>query len=191
MWGLGCLVWESYNGPLRNRTSLKEINNVRIRHSLSTNGGFYIKSIFDNVLDSEIGGTVILWISRRKSVESTESSRYNNEMPETRWILQEWFGRHVAVPRRNPNQRQGWKIAFFQFNDCATRQFSTARLQVRYLIDLFGGAKFTVTIFMNTFREKILPQLITAYEYGDAGSAILPPMFKVGFNWHNWSFHLS
>lgn len=28
-------------------------------------------------------------------------------------------------------------------------------------------------------RHKILPQLITAYEYGDAGSAILPPMFKV------------
>lgn len=28
-------------------------------------------------------------------------------------------------------------------------------------------------------RDKILPQLITAYEYGDAGSAILPPMFKV------------
>lgn len=29
MWGLGCLVWESYNGPLRNRLNLKEINNVR------------------------------------------------------------------------------------------------------------------------------------------------------------------
>lgn len=29
------------------------------------------------------------------------------------------------------------------------------------------------------FRHKILPQLITAYEYGDAGSAVLAPMFKV------------
>lgn len=28
MWGLGCLVWESYNGPLRNRANLKDINNV-------------------------------------------------------------------------------------------------------------------------------------------------------------------
>lgn len=28
-------------------------------------------------------------------------------------------------------------------------------------------------------RHKILPQLITAFEYGDAGSAVLAPMFKV------------
>jgi SCY1-like protein 1 len=29
-------------------------------------------------------------------------------------------------------------------------------------------------------RHKILPQLITAFDYGDAGSAVLAPMFKVG-----------
>lgn len=28
-------------------------------------------------------------------------------------------------------------------------------------------------------HHKILPQLITAFEYGDAGSAVLAPMFKV------------
>lgn len=28
-------------------------------------------------------------------------------------------------------------------------------------------------------RHKILPQLITAFEYGEAGSAVLAPMFKV------------
>lgn len=32
----------------------------------------------------------------------------------------------------------------------------------------------------NVCRHKILPQLITAYEYGDAGSAILAPLFKLG-----------
>lgn len=31
----------------------------------------------------------------------------------------------------------------------------------------------------NVCRQKILPQLITAFEYGDAGSAVLAPMFKV------------
>jgi SCY1-like protein 1 len=31
----------------------------------------------------------------------------------------------------------------------------------------------------NVCRHKILPQLITAYEYGDAGSVVLMPMFKV------------
>ena len=28
-------------------------------------------------------------------------------------------------------------------------------------------------------KHKILPQLITAFEYGEAGSAVLAPMFKV------------
>lgn len=31
----------------------------------------------------------------------------------------------------------------------------------------------------NVCRHKILPQLITAFEYGDAGSVVLMPMFKV------------
>lgn len=29
-------------------------------------------------------------------------------------------------------------------------------------------------------RLKILPQLVTAFEYGDAGAAVLAPMFKLG-----------
>lgn len=33
----------------------------------------------------------------------------------------------------------------------------------------------------NVCRQKILPQLITAFEYGDAGSAVLASMFKVCF----------
>lgn len=32
----------------------------------------------------------------------------------------------------------------------------------------------------NVCKHKILPQLITAYEYGDAGSVVLGPMFKLG-----------
>ncbi|CAH0550341.1 unnamed protein product [Brassicogethes aeneus] len=32
----------------------------------------------------------------------------------------------------------------------------------------------------NVCKHKILPQLITAFEYGDAGSAVLSPMFKLG-----------
>jgi len=28
IWGLGCLIWESFNGPLRSPTSLKTIGNV-------------------------------------------------------------------------------------------------------------------------------------------------------------------
>lgn len=34
-------------------------------------------------------------------------------------------------------------------------------------------------------RHKILPQLITAFEYGEAGSAVLAPMFKVSKSGEN------
>lgn len=42
----------------------------------------------------------------------------------------------------------------------------------------------TLSTFLDSFPEavcvhKILPQLMTAYHYGDAGSAILAPLFKV------------
>lgn len=30
MWGLGCLIWESFNGPLKSRNNLKELENVSI-----------------------------------------------------------------------------------------------------------------------------------------------------------------
>lgn len=28
MWGLGCLVWESFNGPLKTRSNLKDIDSI-------------------------------------------------------------------------------------------------------------------------------------------------------------------
>lgn len=28
MWGLGCLIWEVYNGPLRGQSSLQELELV-------------------------------------------------------------------------------------------------------------------------------------------------------------------
>jgi hypothetical protein len=31
-------------------------------------------------------------------------------------------------------------------------------------------------------KNKILPQLLNAFEYGDAGSAVLAPLFKVRNN---------
>lgn len=29
MWGLGCLIWEVFNGPLKSPSSLKALGNVR------------------------------------------------------------------------------------------------------------------------------------------------------------------
>nr|CAD7202147.1 unnamed protein product [Timema douglasi] len=75
MWGLGCLIWEAFNGPLPQQSALRDIENNRF---------------------------------------------------------------FVALPPQLDN---------FPENIC---------------------------------RQKILPQLITAFEYGDAGSAVLMPMFKLG-----------
>jgi hypothetical protein len=32
MWGLGCLVWEVFNGPMKSRTNLKDIESVSSRN---------------------------------------------------------------------------------------------------------------------------------------------------------------
>lgn len=34
MWGLGCLVWEAFNGPLRVRSNLKDLENVSLTNKL-------------------------------------------------------------------------------------------------------------------------------------------------------------
>lgn len=28
MWGLGCLIWEAFNGPLKNQPALKTVDNI-------------------------------------------------------------------------------------------------------------------------------------------------------------------
>lgn len=48
----------------------------------------------------------------------------------------------------------------------------------------------TLSSYLDNFPEpvcvhKILPQLMTAFHYGDAGSAVLAPMFKVCFSKHH------
>lgn len=35
MWGLGCLLWESYNGPMKQLHNLKDVNNVRASENAS------------------------------------------------------------------------------------------------------------------------------------------------------------
>ncbi len=36
MWGLGCLVWEVYNGPLTQVSALRNTAKVRVRHCMLT-----------------------------------------------------------------------------------------------------------------------------------------------------------
>uniref|UniRef100_A0A1A9W6J8 N-terminal kinase-like protein n=1 Tax=Glossina brevipalpis TaxID=37001 RepID=A0A1A9W6J8_9MUSC len=134
MWGLGCLVWESFNGPLRARSNLKDINSIP-------------KSI--QSLYCELVG-------------ATPSNRPNPA--------------DVITRCRKPG-------GFFK-NDLVDSLLFLEEIQIKDKAEknrFFSGLTLHLDNFPdNVCKHKILPQLITAYEYGDAGSAVLAPMFKLG-----------
>lgn len=133
MWGLGCLVWESFNGPLRNRTNLKDME--KIPKSLT--------SLYCELVGASPG-------SRPNPADIITKCRkpggfFKNDLVDTLLFLEE-----------------------IQIKDKAEKN------------RFFGSLTSQLDSFPdNVCRQKILPQLITAFEYGDAGSAVLAPMFKV------------
>uniref|UniRef100_A0A2M4BCN2 N-terminal kinase-like protein n=1 Tax=Anopheles marajoara TaxID=58244 RepID=A0A2M4BCN2_9DIPT len=134
MWGLGCLVWESFNGPLKTRGNLKNIEGIP-------------KSLAP--LYCELVGAAPA--NRPNPADVITKCRkpggfFKNELVDSLLFLEE-----------------------IQIKDKAekTRFFSALTAQLDNFPD-------------TVCRHKILPQLITAYEYGDAGSAVLAPMFKLG-----------
>ncbi|EGK97330.1 AGAP001091-PB [Anopheles gambiae str. PEST] len=134
MWGLGCLVWESFNEPLKTRGHLKNIE--RIPKSLAP-------------LYCELVG-------------ATPANRPNPA--------------DVITKCRKPG-------GFFK-NDLVDSLLFLEEIQIKDKIEkmrFFSSLTAQIDNFPdNVCRYKILPQLITAYEYGDAGSAVLAPMFKLG-----------
>ena len=47
--------------------------------------------------------------------------------------------------------------------------------------ELFTGLNSSLDMFPAPYsRHKILPQLLNAFEYGGAGSAVLAPLFRLG-----------
>ncbi|XP_069962249.1 N-terminal kinase-like protein isoform X1 [Bactrocera oleae] len=134
MWGLGCLVWESFNGPLKMRSNLKDIDNIP--KSLQT-------------LYCELVG-------------ASPSNRPNPA--------------DIITRCRKPG-------GFFK-NDLVDSLLFLEEIQIKDKAEknrFFSGLTMHLDSFPdNVCKHKILPQLITAYEYGDAGSAVLAPMFKLG-----------
>ncbi|XP_055381077.1 N-terminal kinase-like protein isoform X2 [Condylostylus longicornis] len=134
MWGLGCLVWEAFNGPLKMRSNLKELD--QIPKSLTP-------------LYCELVG---------------------------------------AVPTNRPNPAdiitRCRKPGGFFKNDLVDSLLFLEEIQIKDKAEknrFFSGLCSHLDNFPeNVCKHKILPQLINAYEYGDAGSAVLAPMFKLG-----------
>ncbi|XP_068156851.1 N-terminal kinase-like protein [Drosophila tropicalis] len=134
MWGLGCLVWEAFNGVLKQRSNLKDIEHIP--KSLQS---LYCELVGASPSNRPNPADIITRCRK-------PGGFFKNDLVDTLLFLEE-----------------------IQIKDKAekNRFFSGLTTHLDYFPD-------------NVCKHKILPQLITAYEYGDAGSAVLAPMFKLG-----------
>ncbi|XP_031353468.1 N-terminal kinase-like protein isoform X2 [Photinus pyralis] len=134
MWGLGCLIWEVFNGPLYQQSSLKSLDKIPKQ----------LCPLYCELVGANPG-------SRPNPADIITRCRklggyFKNDLVDTLLFLEE-----IQIKDKNEKNR------FFS--------------NLTPHLDNFPD---------NVCKHKILPQLITAFEYGDAGSAVLAPMFKLG-----------
>ncbi|KAK9873941.1 hypothetical protein WA026_002294 [Henosepilachna vigintioctopunctata] len=134
MWGLGCLIWEVFNGSLNTQSSLKIQENIPKQL-----GPLYCELI--GITPSSRPNPADIITRCRKL-----GGYFKNDLVDTLLFLEE-----IQIKDKNEKNR------FFS--------------NLTPHLDNFPE---------NVCKHKILPQLITAFEYGDAGSAVLAPMFKLG-----------
>nr|CAI5858080.1 unnamed protein product [Callosobruchus analis] len=134
MWGLGCLIWEVFNGPLYQQSTLK--NTEKIPKQLVA---LYCELVGSNPASRPNPADII---TRCRKL----GGYFKNDLVDTLLFLEE-----IQIKDKNEKNRF----------------FSNLTLHLDNFPD-------------NVCKHKILPQLITAFEYGDAGSAVLAPMFKLG-----------
>lgn len=133
-WGLGCLIWEIFNGPLSSAASLKTLG--KIPKSLSP---FYCELVAANPAKRLGPGD---FITKCRNGSGYMKNRFVDSMI---------FLEEIQVKDSNE-----------------TAQFFAS---ISNLLDSFPN---------DICKYKILPQLINAFEFGNAGSSILNPIFKIG-----------
>nr|XP_033328138.1 N-terminal kinase-like protein [Megalopta genalis] len=134
MWGLGCLIWETYNGSLNTSTQLK--NTDKIPKQLQT--------VYRELTSSNAEG-------RPNPADVIARCRSNGGFFKNILVDALLFLEEIQMKER------GEKGRFF----------SQLAGQLESFPDGVG-------------RYKILPQLLAAFEFGDAGSAVLPPLLQLG-----------
>ncbi|XP_034250810.1 N-terminal kinase-like protein [Thrips palmi] len=134
MWGLGCLIWEVFNGPLPVQSSLQQLEKVPQQLS-----GVYCELVGANPGSRPNPADVITRCRKTNGY-------FKNDLVDTLLFLEE-----IQIKDKSE------KSKFFG--------------SLTPLLD-----NFPKDVCVN----KILPQLINAFVYGDAGSSILAPMFKLG-----------
>lgn len=134
MWGLGCLIWEVFNGVLPRTAALKTLG--KIPKNLVPN---YCELVSANPKSRPNPGRFLEEICKKGGF-------LNNSFVKSMLFLEE-----IQI------KDQAEKNKFFS----------------------------SLTPSLDSFppqmcRNKILPQLLNAFEYGNAGSSVLAPMFKIG-----------
>ncbi|XP_078672042.1 N-terminal kinase-like protein isoform X1 [Branchiostoma floridae x Branchiostoma belcheri] len=144
MWGLGCLIWEVFNGPLPRTSALKALGKVGLDGE-SQEG--IPKSLVPNYCEL-VGANPKVRPNPANFIQSCRKTGgfMKNSFVDTNLFLEE-----------QQIKDQNEKTKFFS--------------ELTPKLDDFPD---------NFCKHKILPQLLNAYEFGNAGSSVLAPLFKLG-----------
>ncbi|XP_031569276.1 N-terminal kinase-like protein [Actinia tenebrosa] len=134
MWGLGCLIWEIFNGSLSRSASLKSIG--KIPKSLVPHYGELVSA------NPKM---------RPNPTKFIENCRSQGHYLKNDFVDANLFLRELQI--KDPKEQKVF----------------------------FSSLSSSVDSFPEPFcKHRILPQLINAFGFGAAGSAVLGPLFKVG-----------
>ncbi|XP_024942016.1 N-terminal kinase-like protein isoform X2 [Cephus cinctus] len=134
MWGLGCLIWEAFNGPLTAAANLKAVDKIPKQ----------LMTVYRELTGSNPEG-------RRNPADVIVRCRSNGGFFKNDLVDALLFLEEIQMKER------GEKGRFFS--------------QLASQLETFPEG---------VGRHKILPQLLAAFEFGDAGSAVLPPLLQLG-----------
>lgn len=132
-WGLGCLIWEVFNGVVSSPASLKSPG--KVPKSLST--------CLSELLSPNP-------IKRPSPLDFIEKCRSPNGFMKNSFIDAMLFLEEIQI------KEQAAKNRFFSNLDSQLDSFPS-----------------------DVCKNKILPSLVSAFEYGSAGAAVLGPLFKI------------
>ena len=134
-WGLGCLIWEVFNGSLSRAASLKTVGQIP-------------KTLIPHYGELVSANPKL----RPNPTRFIENCRAEGHYLKNDFVDANLFLRELQI--KDPKEQ---KI-------------------------FFSSLSSSVDSFPESFcRHRILPQLINAFEFGAAGSAVLGPLFKVSW----------
>lgn len=134
MWGLGCLIWEVFNGSLPRTGSLKSVG--KIPKNLVSD---YVQLVGANPK------------SRPNPAKFLQDCRTDGHYLKNSFVDANLFLQELQI--KEQKEQKQFFVSLSSSLDSFPQQYC---------------------------KHRILPQLLNAFEFGSAGSAVLGPLFKVG-----------